>query len=203
MIYADLKLILHDGDDVIMAIAQPARSFIRNFIHDLYGGFTGVDLKRYTTSGSKYIALMATRFESTLAVEGGFGFRNDTGAGGASGIVLGSDDTPFLVADNNLKSTIGHGNGSGQMHRAAMTFGSPVIAPDAQSISMTFTRTFANNSGSNITVREIGLIGRPWWDYGYNTTHARHLFARDVLESEIVAESGRQLTVDYVIKTVL
>ncbi len=198
MIYADLKLVLHDSGDVLTIVTQPARSFIRNFMRDLYAGFAGRNIQRFDINGSSRDSLYSYPYR----VEGGFGFRHGSGVGGGSGIVLGSDGTPFSVADNNLKSTIGHGNGNGQLHRSAFAIGEPTIAPDEQSISMTFTRVFANNSGLDVMVREVGLIGRPWWGYGDDRC-AYHLFARDVLESAITIEPGRQLTVDYVIKTVL
>ncbi len=202
---ADVKIVICDGNRIALAKTQPAHSLIRNFMRDLHSGFTGIDGGRISLTGTSRPAIYAygLRGQNERDIEGGFGFRNQSGVGGSAGIVVGSGDTPFSVDQNNLISTIPHGNGTGQLYRSALIFTDRAISPDEQSVSMAFAREFANNSDGEVTVREVGLIGAPWYDGSRNHKYDHHLYARDVLESPIVVAPGQQLKIDYVIRTVL
>lgn len=204
-IVADVEIIIYDGNHIVLAETQPAHSFIQNFTRDLHSGFTGINLGRLNLTGSPRCALYAycSTITSGYSVDGGFGFRHQSGVGGSAGIVVGSGDTPFSVDQSDLASTIQHGNGAGQLYRSALIFTNRAISPDEQSVSMAFAREFANNSDGEVTVREVGLIGAPWYEGPLNHGYDHHLYARDVLESPIVVAPGQQLKIDYVIRTVL
>jgi hypothetical protein len=61
----------------------------------------------------------------------------------------------------------------------------------------TIVRVFNNNSGADITVREVGLMYRSPL-FGSDTYY---LFAHDVLASGVVVPNGAQLTVTYEIES--
>ena len=200
---ADVKIVICDGNRIALAKTQPAHSLIRNFMRDLHSGFTGIDGGRISLTGTSRPAIYAygLRGQNERDIEGGFGFRNQSGVGGSAGIVVGSGDTPFSVDQNNLISTIPHGNGTGQLYRSALIFTDRAISPDEQSVSMAFTLEFANNSDDGVTAWEVGLVGAPCYNASGSSDH--HIYARDVLESPIVVAPGQSLRVDYVIRTVL
>ena len=203
---ADVEIAVYDGNCIVLTRTQPAHSFIRNFMRDLHSGFTGNNTNRISLAGSSRPGLYAYYHTSGFperTTEGGFGFQNQSGAGGNAGIVVGSGATPFSVDQNNLVSTIPHGNGMGQLYRSTLIFTDRAISPDEQSVSMAFTRIFTNNSDGEVTAWEVGLIGAPWHDGTSTNGYDYILFARDVLESPIVVAPGQSLRVDYVIRTVL
>jgi hypothetical protein len=106
----------------------------------------------------------------------------------SAGILLGTSDTPVSLAQYNLLGLIPNGTGSGQL-----SYGATVV--EDLTIGATYyfriIRTFTNNSGASITVREIGLFLKPHI-YSY-------MFARDVPPSPITVPDGSTLTVRYII----
>lgn len=189
-----------DGGLLLEHRSQPARSFLQNFMRDLYAGFSGHDVKRLVQNGTPKPCLMSAASEYWPVV-GGFGFRNGSGAGGQSGVVLGSSDAAFDVNDYKLISEIAHGTSDGQLSRGATSFHGALISPDGESVSMRIERQFANASPSEVVVREVGLIGLP--NVGGSSTTGIVCFSRDVLETPIVIAPGQLLGVQVVIKTEL
>jgi hypothetical protein len=122
-----------------------------------------------------------------------YGVYESTGAGNY-GILIGSGDTAFSVADYTLASKIAHGNSAGQMWYSNHI--TPVVAYNAGSKTWTNTiyRIFNNNSGSTITVKETGLAFTGTYFGGSYT-----LMERSVLASPVSVPYGGQLTVTYTI----
>jgi len=114
---------------------------------------------------------------------GGVAPAGDTSAG----ILVGTSDTPVSLAQTNLLGLIAHGTGSGQL-----SYGATVV--EDLTIDTTYyfkiIRTFTNNSGASITVREIGLFLKPN-EYSF-------MFARDVPASAITIPNGSTLTLRYI-----
>jgi hypothetical protein len=80
----------------------------------------------------------------------------NAGAGVDSyGILIGSSDTAVAIGQYNLGSKIAHGTGSGQM-----SYGTSTVEAITKDTTWLFkvVRTFTNNSGATITVREFGLF---------------------------------------------
>jgi len=71
------------------------------------------------------------------------------------GIVVGTGATEPTRDDYALESKIPHGTGTGQLYYYAndIFYGSDYVEA---------RRTFANQSGADITVREVGLMARYW-----------------------------------------
>ncbi len=112
---------------------------------------------------------------------------------GSYGILVGASDTPNTIATYNLGSKIAHGTDAGQLVYDATTVES--LIKDA-SWYFRVVRTFTNQSGGTVTIREIGLVLQLFYAAG---GLCQVLFARDVLTSPINVGSGQTLTVRYII----
>lgn len=202
-VYADINLVLSDGDQIILDRSQPARSFVGNFMRDLYGGFTGTNIGRIDTDGASRVCLLTggTWNGKPYYYEGGFGIARGCGVGGGTGIVLGSSNVEFDVNHYKLGAVIAHGTGVGQMYRGACGFVPPTIADDERSVSIRASRSFSNNSTEDVTVREVGLYGNVV--SVMVRTYGSYLYARDVLDADVVVSPGQQLNVEMFIKTEL
>jgi len=112
----------------------------------------------------------------------------------SAGIVVGSSDTPVSLGQYSLGALIGHGNGSGQL-----IYGATVVESLTKNSIWYFRiiRTFTNNSGATVTVREIGLYVR----LGLTTSPSYYscMLARDVPTSPINVPNGSTLTLRYII----
>ena len=99
------------------------------------------------------------------------------------GIVVGTGDTPVTADDYNLESKIAHGTGAGQLSYGAVTLYDPVVV-DANKVKQQIIRSFTNNSGADITVKEIGLIVK--------TSHDNYLVMviRDIITATTVPDGG-------------
>ena len=106
------------------------------------------------------------------------------------GILVGTDSTPFDVMQYSLGAKISHGTGSGQLSYGEQS----TIVGTAEYEQ--WQRSFDNNSGADITVREIGMACRTTKLFdGTSETHYI-LLARDVITPTTVPNGGR-LTVRY------
>ena len=109
------------------------------------------------------------------------------------GIVVGSGTTPVTIDDYQLATQIVHGSSAGQLSYGATTFNAPVTSGKDRYFEV--VRTFTNNSGGTVTVREIGLHSRnEAGTYSF-------LSLRDVLVSAIDVTDTKVLTVTYMILT--
>ena len=110
------------------------------------------------------------------------------------GIVIGTGSTAVTINDFKLDSQIMNGTGPGQMRHLVSTPGWPSVA--SSSCDFLTSRTFLNNSGGSITVRESGIYCRvkgPTY-YGYAC------IVRDVLASSQAVPDGGSITVDYTLR---
>jgi hypothetical protein len=118
---------------------------------------------------------------------------NGAAADDTLGIAVGSGTTAVTIDDYQLATQIAHGLSAGQLSYGATTFNAPVTS--GQSRYFEVVRTFTNNSGGTVTVREIGLISRnEAGTYSF-------LSLRDVLASAIEVADTKVLTVTYRILT--
>lgn len=126
-------------------------------------------------------------------------FRYNAGAGiDTWGIVVGTnagvtaeDNENFKLDTKILHSAIGD---AGKLNYQAVVLGA--VAVDGANIDYDIVRTFLNETGNTITVKEIGIIVM-------NTTDTKyHLILRDVVTDENVLD-GYTLTVIYTLRTTL
>lgn len=73
----------------------------------------------------------------------------------AKGIVVGTGTSAVTISDYALGTRIAHGNAASQLSYGAMSFTNPTTSGSTRSFTM--ERTFTNNSGSQITITELGL----------------------------------------------
>jgi len=118
------------------------------------------------------------------------------GVGASSeGIVVGSGTTPPANSDYKLDTQIAHGVGAGQLQYQVGTYAPPAIV--SGNVDFVITRTFVNQSGATVTVREIGYYCR-FFD---KTTTAYACAIRDVLATAVDVLNGQTLTVTYTLRT--
>lgn len=122
-----------------------------------------------------------------------YGYLHDVkGAAGDTsyGIVVGTGAVAPTISDYALGALIAHGAGAGQLQYGAVTFGAP--ASDATTSQLTITRNFANASGGNVTVNEVGLYCR-----ARESGNARYFCIIRDTTGGIVVPNGQTLTVNY------
>jgi len=109
------------------------------------------------------------------------------------GILVGSSDATFEVTQYNLASKIPNGTGSGQL-----SYGETSIV-GAGDDYQTWQRAFDNMSGSDITVKEIGMFAKVTREESGVPTPYYVMLARDVITTTTVPNGGR-LIVKYTFK---
>ncbi len=133
---------------------------------------------------------------------GHYGICDFEGTGGF-GIMVGDGDTAFDPDQYALASKIAHGSGAGELSHGAMDRPSrlyhnmdcdPRRTVQPYEWRVTATRSFTNNSGAAITVRETGLY---WYGCLFNGTHTTFMTARDVLSTPVEVPNLGVLTVSY------
>jgi len=112
-----------------------------------------------------------------------------------NGIVIGTGDAAFSTEQHSLDALIPTGTSSGQMAYQAQAV--PVMSYNGGTKTWTAThaRQFNNNSGAEITVKEVGL----YW-YGHlvgSSTPLSFLVARDVLGTPVAVQHLSALEVQY------
>lgn len=150
--YYEIKVWDRRGRIIRSTGKRISRSFTERFLLALLS-----QMRQQALAGMKDI-LGATRTFSFNAASFGMGLIAGIGVDDL-GIVIGTDATGETISDFQLAAQIFEGTGAGQMQHQAVAgpFAPTVSPPDA---SFTFTRSFNNNSGGAITVRETAIYMR-------------------------------------------
>jgi hypothetical protein len=180
----------------------PAKSWLKQFIQILKGEFA---TRNNTTTGNANVSVVdesgtARSYPSHTSLNAYTDICNlstlgDTGDV-TQGIIVGTSDTSNTLTTYALAGKITHGTSSGQLLYGAETV-EDVTNPSGNDLQFRITRTFTNNSGATITVKEVGLLVKKI-DSG-NTSRS-FLVARDVLPSPVDVPDGATLTIRYVVK---
>jgi len=109
------------------------------------------------------------------------------------GVLVGTSATAWAWAQYVLQAKIAHGNGAGELAYGACSVSD--VEDTGLPAKLTLQRSFDNNSGAEITVREIGWFGTMKTE---PAVFAFHMIARDVITATTVPNGGR-LTVKYTI----
>jgi len=102
-------------------------------------------------------------------------------------LVVGSGTTPPKITDTGLTNQIGNGTSPGQLQYGNDSFTTPIINTNTNTGSFTWSKTFNNGSGGNVTVSEVGAY--------LSGTFILH----DLLPSPITLAPNQVLTVVYTI----
>ncbi len=109
-----------------------------------------------------------------------------------NGIVIGTTNTAVDITDEKLVAKVVHGTSSGQMEYELQAYPADISISDPDAF-FTTSRTFLNNSGGTITVRETGIYATI--PQGA-TTMKDFCIVRDV-PTEVAVLNGETCTVDY------
>lgn len=115
------------------------------------------------------------------------------------GIVVGTGDTAPDIANYKLETKILHGSGiAGKLNYADHSLVAPTYDESGGWSLCGLIRTFSNNSGGSIIIKEIGLITKQYFDS--ISVLYYFLLIRDVLGSPFTVTNGNSVTVQYRIR---
>jgi hypothetical protein len=113
------------------------------------------------------------------------------------GIRVGRGTSTPTPTDYNLEIPITHGTGVNQLSYGTVTIDTLNIS--GNTVTLRIIRTLTNNSGSAITVSEIGISVRI--KTSYTDTWAYILIARDLVSPPVSVPVGSTLTIRYLLQT--
>jgi hypothetical protein len=183
-----LTITVKDKDGKIIKVhKQKSHSFVANFMYML-GSFFTLNLYSWTDvsgTGTTFYngAVNYTKFLNI-----------NCNSPGNCGIVIGTGTATPTPQDYKLGNKIANGTGSGQMVYNSLSYTNPTVS--GNTISMTFTQTFTNQSGAPITVTEVGIQ-----TYNLNSSDNADyaLIVHDLLSSPITVPNNGVLGITYTI----
>lgn len=194
-----LRAVVKDPDGKIISDSglEPAKSFVLQFLEFFLAFFsaTGLDKKATATDGSEdNIWYGTTQCNVHFFVDAPATLEYGTNWG----IVVGTGDTPATNTDYKLETKLTEGVGAGNINHGDSTVGvAAVVGPN---VDLTINRSFTNNTGSTITVKEVGMYSR-FKGGGSPASGLYHCIIRDVLVAPIDVPDKCSLTVYYTIRT--
>lgn len=149
-----------------------------------------INLLRANMNASNDSVLAIDGYNRQTAFSTAYGFSVVATAGDAAwGVVVGTGTTATAISDSKLETQIANGNGAGQLNYGAVSVGQPVTVGSTR--QFTVARTFTNNSGADINVKEVGLYSK-FSVSGYTACIERSLL-------DFVVGNGQSGTVTYTI----
>lgn len=195
-IWIDMKV--HTPSGVILKeTSEEGHSWVRNF-YNLYATFmvdspilgTGLDIFDYANTKSD--SGTPREYAGNTSGNSYHFLREADGLGDGNGIRLGISNEPFDIDDFRMLGGIQHGNGAGQLYHYAMPARTTSFDRNKWQLSVTFKRTFSNNSGDTIVIRETGMYSKG--SYPSSTTV---LMLRDILATPVSVPHGALITCTY------
>lgn len=174
------KILLDTGE-------KPSKSFVEPFLVWVYSMFSTLQLAVTDTAGAERVMYGAgapcNNFFNVNALANDSDF----------GIVIGTGDTAETNTDWKLETQLTEGVGGGQITHGACAIGVTAIVD--VNVDLALTRTFTNNTGAGITVKEAGIYEE---DDVYNWFH---MIVRDVLPTPILVPDTCSLSVIYTMRS--
>ena len=188
-----LRLVVHDEKGRIISDTghKPSRSFVIQFLEFLYGAFRGSTVNATDVSGAE-----TGIYRTAPAAHKMWRQQCQINAGAnvsLYGQVVGTGDTAATNTDNKLETQLTHGVGAGNISHGAQTVDAVAIV--GVNVDMVCKRSFTNNTGSTITIKEVGIYKRTEVDSTY------HMLIRDVLVASVDVADKCSLTVYYTLRT--
>jgi len=129
---------------------EVAHSFVTNWVTMLEAGFGGQPLTvKDTSNASQTVYFILSTGYGTFSIAGGSG-------NALFGIQLGTGSATPAPADYKLATLIANGTSPTQLQYGAMTVNPHIVVGDTSTLS--WIRPFTNNSGSSVTVVEMGTV---------------------------------------------
>ena len=182
---------------LLRSLRGNSKSLLKNFMlwlrqwFTIYSGASYAENWTATTTGGT----TATFPYNKTSCQGVWGYLGGSTGNATVGIVVGSGDTAVTPDDYTLASKINHGTEAGQLLHEEQTV--EAVQVSGNEVSFRVTRTFTNNSGGDVTGKELGMMLSITDQSGGGK---RLLLLRDVLESAITVQDGKALTVRYTFK---
>lgn len=202
---AFLEVEVRDGNGkIIHHHKQRSHSWVRNAYNLMFSQLAGKSYKDTTFGAGKISAKMTNGNIIYSSAPLSIG-QNDVDVPGQGymaasaeytwGILVGSGTNAESFESYFLQTQIINGTGPGQISHVASE--SPVVAYNSgtRALSNTLARYFNNNSGGNISVNEVAIVGLM---YG----GIRVMTSRDLLGSTITVPNTGQLKVIYTIQLI-
>jgi len=174
-----IDVVVRDKDGIVLAHnKQEGHSFVRQWIEGHSFSLRNISFDVTLIGGGSGAVGTSCHIASAVGQSG-------------YGVVCGTGDTAVTINDYTLESQIIHGAGAGQLSHSIVT--QIFVGVNGSNIETTHARTFTNNSGSEITVKEVGLylrvrgVGTVW------------MGARDILASPAAVPNSGTLTVTYTV----
>lgn len=116
------------------------------------------------------------------------------------GLVVGTNGDPESFEHYNLLGIIPAGLGAGQLSMLAQETHNLTYDAGTKTLTNTMVRFMNNNSGGDITVREVGFIIKMQTGPNYSMTN--FLLSRDVISPELLIPNAGQIRIQYDISLV-
>ncbi len=116
------------------------------------------------------------------------------------GLVVGTNGDPESFEHYDLLGRIPAGLGAGQLSMLAQEAHNLTYDAETKTLTNTMVRFMNNNSGGDITVREVGFIIK--MQTGTATNMKNFLLSRDVVSPEILIPNAGQIRIQYDISLV-
>lgn len=188
-----LRMVVRDPDGKIINDTglNPTKSFVLQFLVFIYGHFSS---QAAPTAKAVDGSLDRIRFQTDDGLEH---FRMDAGGGVSTyGIVVGTGDTVESNVDYKLASQLGEGATVGKITHSAVSITVPAVA--GANVDLELKRSFTNNTGSAIVIKEAGIYTI---FTGYEATGKAHCIIRDVFPGPVNVPNYCSLSVHYTLRT--
>ena len=177
-----------DGNVISDTGRKPARSFVIAFLAFVGGMLDGADGSETAVTGAEELIYDVSA--DTLNVLNIVAGINDA----SFGIWVGTGDTAEDNIDHKLDVKLSEGVGAGSItHNATVIYATAVVGAN---VDLEIKRSFTNNTGSTITVKEAGLV----CDAIY-APQPNHLLIRDVLPAPVDVPDNCSLSIHYTLRT--
>jgi len=183
-----LRFVVTDPDGKVITDTgrNPSKSFLIQFLQFVYAMARGTDQNAKDTAGANnLIYRAATGASQNLKIKAAV-------AADIVGIVVGTGDTAEANDDYQLETQLTEGVGGGNITHGACTVG--VTAEVGANVDMEIIRSFVNQTGSAIGVKEAGI-------YSATRDMYYHCIARDVLPGTVDVPDMCSLSAIYTLRT--
>ena len=164
-----------------------SRSFVANFLRQIFTNLSHQSVNNVNTRGGSYSIV---NYDTIIV--------NDVSNDDNYGILIGSGTSAPSIIDYNLSQVISNGASVGRMQYGAVSVTGAVTNTSTNTGYITVTRTFTNNSGSSITVSEVGLVA--WSGNFSGQSNQFYLIIHDLLPTPITVPNGSSLSISYEIQ---
>ena len=154
----------------------PAKSLVKGFLWRMFSQLQQLSVAEQILDLNDVLRSVSTT-----------SFNMNFGAGDTSGIRVGSSSQAVVITNNKLITKIAHGSGAGQLLHSVHTHTQPVVI--GSTVVSKTKRNFDNQSGANVTVREVGWSG--------DSESSGFLYERRVLPTEEVIPTTESRDFEY------